>query len=191
MAPSSVVRNERGGADDVLSVRSGPTRYYFYYGGVRHYHGSRTWNQCNGHCDQDIYIDQATFNVYYAPGSFVSPGQAVNALQAVWPTTIAQLVTATFSTVGGPHMSYSVLLPDGTSTASFSNAVRNCVALECANGAASGSCALFTVSGATAFCPQTTSVSVMQVATQAESDGAALTLPSMIVLVLSALWSYF
>lgn len=167
-----------------MCARSGPTRYYFYYGGVRHYHGTRTWNQCNGHCDQDIYIDQATFNVYYAPGTTtVTNAAASQALRSVWPTLSSALVTSTFSNVGGPHTSYSVLLPDGASSYSFTNAVKNCVDGQCVNNVP---CALFTESTGAASCPQTVSVSVMQVATQAESDGAALTLPSMIAVVLAA-----
>ena len=97
----------------------GPTRYYFYYGGVRHYHGTRTWGQCNGHCNQDVYIDQVSFKIYYASGTQADTmlaSTAKTALSQVWPSIDPTLVTTAASSVGGPHVQFTALLPDGTGT---------------------------------------------------------------------------
>ena len=50
-----------------VCFRSGPTRYYFFYGGTRHYYGTRTWTTCNPgpnkRCDQSVYLDQASWTI--------------------------------------------------------------------------------------------------------------------------------
>ena len=172
------------------ATRSGPTRYYFYYGGVRHYHGTRTWGQCNGHCNQDVYIDQVSFKIYYASGTQADTmlaSTAKTALSRVWPSIDPTLVTTAASSVGGPHVQFTALLPDGTGTSAFADAVKNSVVYHCAGTMQSplSSTSSFVDPGSV-HCPQTVTVSVMQIATQAESGGAALTLPSLLCLVLAA-----
>jgi hypothetical protein len=167
------------------ATRSGPTRYYFYYGGVRHYHGTRTWGQCNGHCNQDVYIDQVSFKIYYASGTQADTmlaSTAKTALSQVWPSIDPTLVTTAASSVGGPHVQFTALLPDGTGTYAFADAVKNSVTNYCLSNIPSP----LSSTGMPVSCPQTVAVSVMQIATQAESGGAALTLPSLLCLVLAA-----
>ena len=173
---------------------SGPTRYYFYYGGVRHYYGTRTWGSCNGHCNQDVYIDEAQFHITYEAGtdtSFIAAA-AKSALQQVWPSLDSRMVSTNVLFGNPPRVSFNALLPDGTSPLAFSNAVKSCLDRAC--GTVPGSCPLaqapatdsLMVTTGRASCPQSVSVSMRQISTQAESGGAALTLPSMVCLVLAA-----
>lgn len=105
----------------------------------------------------------------------------------------------TCSAATPPKMSFNALLPDGTSALAFSNAVKSCLDRAC--GAVSdptyvpdSTCPLAQapstdsnmVTTGRASCPQSVSVSIRQISTQAESGGAALTLPSMVCLVLAA-----
>jgi hypothetical protein len=167
------------------ALRSGPTRYYFFYGGQRHYYGTRTWGQCNGHCDQDVYIDEAEFDIYY--GNAPSTTEAAASLQMLWPSLDQSMMT---TTTGVPSTArhFRVLLPDGTSGASFANAVKQDVERACVNGnfdENAGSVLARTPYTLDCTYP-TVTVAIRQISTQAESGGAALTLPSMVCLVFAA-----
>ena len=168
---------------------SGPTRYYFFYGGTRHYYGTRTWGQCNGHCDQDVYIDEAEFTIYYADDNTAPPEmQAQAALDQLWPSVDVTMVSVTRS-IPSSARTFRLLLPDGTSAASFSAAVKQCVENACGTGVfVPNRCQLapspFMLDCSPAH--RTASVAIRQISTQAEADGAALTLPSMLCLALAA-----
>jgi hypothetical protein len=147
--------------------RSGSTQYYFFYGGVRHYHGVRFWERCDGHCEQTVSVDQASFRVDYAYYNYRTTSDselsaaATSALVAVWPMIKPELVTVIPSNVGGMHVAYTVFLPDGTNKDAFEETVRSCVERACSGET---TCALVQPPGATelttgeAKCPQTIEV---------------------------------
>lgn len=177
-------------------MHSGPTRYYFYYGGNRHYYGTRTWGHCNGHCDQDVYIDEAEFVVDYADSARTpSESEAKQALLRLWPSLDPAMVSVR-SGYSSTSRHFSVLLPDGTSAYSFERAVKADV-----EGSCIGSSPTFTFSNAGCILcrpavgmdeypfncnPPTINVAIRQISTQAEAGGAALALPSMVCMVLAA-----
>ena len=165
---------------------SGPTRYYFYYGGTRHYYGTRTWGQCNGHCDQDVYIDEAEFTLYYQ-ATVPTVAQAQVALQQLWPSLDATMISVTQSIRSSSARTFRLLLPDGTNAFSFQNAVKQCVEDACGTGVFVPNRCLLAPAPSTLDCSyRPASVAIRQISTQAEADGAALTLPSMVCLVLAA-----
>merc|ERR1712146_318625 len=109
----------------------GPTRYYFFYGGQRHYYGTRNWGQCNGHCDQDVYIDEAEFIVYYDDAP--STSAALDGLQMSWPGLDRSLISVTTGIVPTARH-FRLLLPDGSSPASFAQQVKSDVERACETG---------------------------------------------------------
>ena len=147
--------------------RSGSTQYYFFYGGRRHHHGVRFWDTCDGHCDQTVLVDQASFRVDYAYYNYRTTSDselsaaATSALVAVWPMLKPALVTVTPSNVGGMHVAYTAFLPDGTNKTVFEQTVRSCLERACSGET---TCALVQPPGATelttgeAKCPQTVQV---------------------------------
>ena len=122
-----------------MCFRSGPTRYYFFYGGTRHYYGTRTWNQCNGHCDQSVYLDQASWTINAVGGTppqfsgYETPNQIKRAISAQWIGVNQNLIQVTCAST---TCSVQVMLPDGSSKYQFQSTIQNGCPVDGSGGAA-------------------------------------------------------
>ena len=150
-----------------VCFRSGPTRYYFFYGGTRHYYGTRTWNQCNGHCDQSVYLDQASWTINAVGGTppqfsgYETPNQIKRAISAQWIGVNQNLIQVTCSST---TCSVQVMLPDGSSKYQFQSTIQNGCPVDGSGGAAYTSAGVNP--GGTVSC---SAVSLTRVAVQPES----------------------
>ena len=150
-----------------MCFRSGPTRYYFFYGGTRHYYGTRTWNQCNGHCDQSVYLDQASWTINAVGGTlnpfsgYETPNQIKRAISAQWIGVNQNLIQVTCAST---TCSVQVMLPDGSSKYQFQSTIQNGCPVDGSGGAAYTSAGVNP--GGTVSC---STVSLTRVAVQPES----------------------
>lgn len=115
-------------------VRSGPTRYYFYIGGHRHYYGTRNHGQCNGDCNQDVFMNKAAGTMWVSAPA----GQLLN--QADFKSKLSKIsrnlggtygispslisvdsnINVPANDVGGYRpVSFSIYLPDGVNAVQF------------------------------------------------------------------------
>ena len=145
-----------------MCFRSGPTRYYFFYGGTRHYYGTRTWSQCNGHCDQSVYLDQASWTMTAVGGTgfsgYDTPNQIKSAIAAQWIGVNQNLIQVNCAST---TCNVQVMLPDGASKYQFQSTIQQ--------GCLGGGSAYTSVgvnSGGTVSC---STVLLTRVAVQAES----------------------
>ena len=151
----------------------GATEYYYYdeYGN-RHYYTTRNWPACSGHCDQTVYIDQASWTVTSRSGAFDdddSPEQVQEAVALRWPGLDEDLVQVTHRS--GSSMDVRVTLPDGTSTQSFQSTIES----GCSNMYGG-------VTGVTVACP--TSITLTTVSADVERGGdAAMTVLLLVLAV--------
>lgn len=147
---------------------SGPTQYHYYFNGQYHYYGTRTWDRCDGHCEQAVIVNQVKFTLLYSSRLETAGAAAKLGVQELWPSIEPAMITA--SVPRGNSVDFEVLMPDGASATSFANAVKTCVNATCRG---LGTCALAAPSTHTSIysslqCPQTVVVSVQQFQAEAQ-----------------------
>eukprot|EP01043_Picozoa_sp_COSAG02_P016169 COSAG02_NODE_706_length_18259_cov_10.340253_15_plen_211_part_00 len=141
---------------------SGPTRYHYYYNGQYHYYGTRTWDRCDGHCEQAVVVSKVKFTLFYGSGVATAGAAAKLGVQELWPSIKPHMIAV--SVPNGNSVDFEVVMPDGASATSFADTVKSCVDAACRS---LGTCALAAPSTHTSIysslqCPQTVRVSVQQ-----------------------------
>lgn len=181
---------------------SGPTRYYFFIGGHRHYYGTRNHGQCNGDCDQSVYMTKLTATVNVGNGfnpelTETFRTKLVSAVPGYGVTSPMVTVNSvgTVNSDGYYPVTFSIFVVDGASASQLANYI--------STGTCSASSTFqttfspFTMDnthGGTSPCNSAGQLTVHQQLIRAnpQADGGALTsLPSAALLLASAAAAMF